>query len=387
MSFVFSADGHIVEPADLFSRGLPPSLRQYGLRTEKRDGHMLMLVGDKITSKMALNKLKPRIGPDGESFGRGGLQGGREIPARLLDMEHEGIDAEIVFPSLGLTAFLIENADAELASALVYNDWLHGLLLPHPEKFVRCGILPVRDFGNTVAELRRLSQLGFTAAMLPSLIEPNSGLPAYNSEAWDPVFAAGQEHGMVFVLHTGTGREDVRSQKGPGGAVINYTIQACDGMHTIMHLVAGGVLDRYPGAKVCCIEGGASWLAALAERMDEVYEAHQVFVQPKLSLTPREIIARQVACSFQYDRAGIMARSVTGTGALMWGADYPHHEGTFPRSREVLAHLFDGIDISQQDQAAIVGGNAARLFRIPRPGFQAGGEPAPHENPIQRNLQ
>jgi predicted TIM-barrel fold metal-dependent hydrolase len=137
-----------------------------------------------------------------------------------------------------------------------------------------------------------------------------------------------------------------------------------------MRLVAGGVLDRFPGAKVCCIEGGASWLAALAERMDEVYAAHQAFVQPKLSLTPREIITRQVACSFQYDRACIMSRSVTGTAALMWGADYPHHEGTYPRSREVVAHLFDGIDIPEQEKAAILGGNAARLFRIPRPEFR-----------------
>ncbi|MFD2137292.1 hypothetical protein ACFSLT_22820 [Novosphingobium resinovorum] len=111
---------------------------------------------------------------------------------------------------------------------------------------------------------------------------------------------------------------------------MNYMIQATDGMITIGAMVAGGLLDRFPGAKVCVIEGGASWLAALAERMDEVYDAHQSFVRPKLSLTPREIIARQVACSFQTDRAGIMSRSVTGTAALLWGADYPHHEGTFP---------------------------------------------------------
>jgi predicted TIM-barrel fold metal-dependent hydrolase len=366
MAFVFSADGHIVEPSNLFSDALPPSLRRYGLRAEQRDGFMFMMAGEKVTSKMALNRPKPKIGPNGESFGRGDRRGGREIPGRLLDMADEGIDAEIVFPSLGLTAFLIENAEAELATAQGYNNWLESLLSPYPDKFVRCGILPVRDFVNTVAEIKRLTALGFTAAMLPSLIEPSSGLPFYNSEAWDPVFAAGQEHGIVFVLHTGTGREDVRSQKGSGGAVINYTIQACDGMHTIMHLVAGGVLDRFPRAKVCCIEGGASWLAALAERMDEVYAAHEVFVKPKLSVTPREIIARQVACSFQYDRACIMARSVTGTKALMWGSDYPHHEGTFPRSREVLAHLFDGIDISNEDKADIVGGNAARLFRIVR---------------------
>jgi predicted TIM-barrel fold metal-dependent hydrolase len=140
-------------------------------------------------------------------------------------------------------------------------------------------------------------------------------------------------------------------------------------MITVMALVAGGVLDRFPQVKVCFVESGASWLAAVAERMDEVYEAHEPFVRPKLSLTPREIIQRQVACSFQTDRACIMARSVTGTQSLLWGADYPHHEGTFPRSKEVLAHLFDGIDISEQDKADIVGGNAARLFRLNRPEF------------------
>ena len=62
-----------------------------------------------------------------------------------------------------------------------------------------------------------------------------------------------------------------------------------------------------------------------------------------------------------------MARSITGTPALMWGADYPHAEGTFPNSRKVLAELFDGIEISDAEKADIVGGNAARLFRLQRP--------------------
>lgn len=365
MTYVFSADGHIVEPQDLYVDGLPSSLRKHGLRAEKVDGYMLTMAGEKVISKMALHRPPPRMGPDNEIFGRSDRRGAREIDGRLLDMEAEGIDAEIIFPTVGLMSFLIEDPDAELATVRVYNDWIDAKLRDRPERFVRCGLLPVRDFGNTVAEIRRLAGMGFTAAMLPSLIEPSSGLPAYNFEDWHPVFEAGQEHGVVFVMHTGTGREDVRSQKGPGGAVINYAIQACDGMHSIMHMVAGGVLDRFPGAKVCCIESGASWLAALAERMDEVYAAHEIFVRPKLSIKPSEIIARQVACSFQFDRACIMSRSVISAKPLMWGADYPHHEGTFPRSREVVAHLFDGIEISEQDKADIIGGNAARLFRLP----------------------
>ncbi len=370
MTFVFSADGHIVEPDNLLTEGLPPSLRKFGVHAEVRDGFLYRYSGDKVTSKMALNK--PRMqGWDGDDFGRPNSKGSREIPARLEDMVLDGVDAEIVFPSLALTAFLIENAEAELATAQVYNDWHHATLKDYPTQFVRCGILPVRNLDYCVTEMKRLAALGFTSAMLPSRIERTSGLPFYNMEAWDPVFEAAQELGIVFVLHTGTGREDVRSFRGPGGALINYAIQSCDGMETIMQLVAGGVLDRFPGAKVCCIESGASWLAAVAERMDEVYDTHRHFVRPKLSVVPSQIIARQVACSFQYDRACVMSRVVTGTKAIMWGADYPHHEGTFPRSKHVLAHLFDDIEISESDKADIVGLNAGRLFRLPHPAVLA----------------
>ncbi len=372
MSFVFSADGHLVEPTDLFSAGLPPSLQRFGLHSEKRDEFIYSLAGDKVLNRTAIAPTRPRLGPDGEPFGRADRRGNREVEYRLKDMALDGVDAEIVFPSLGLPAYMIENAEAELATAQLYNDWCHSLLKDHTDTFVRCGILPVRDFANTVAEMVRLAKLGFTAAMLPSLIDEGNGLPRYTSDVWDPVFEAGQRLGIVFAMHGGTGRLNLQSFRGPGGAVMNYMIQACDGMVTIGALVSGGVLDRFPGAKICFIESGASWLAALAERMDEIYVAHDTFVRPKLSLMPREIIARQVACSFQTDRACIMSRSVTGTQALIWGADYPHHEGTFPNSKNVIKDLFRDIDISEPEKADIIGGNAARLFRLNRPEFVAG---------------
>jgi predicted TIM-barrel fold metal-dependent hydrolase len=371
MSFVFSADGHVVEPSNLFEEGVPPSLRRHGLRSEKLDGMLLSYAGDRVTMRRPLEAGAPRLGPDGEPFGRPDRRGNRELDWRRKDMELDGVDAEILFPSLGLTAFMIENPEAELATAQVYNDWHHDLAKDHTDTFVRCGILPVRDTDNTVLEMERLAALGFTTAMIPSIIDPASGLPQYTSAYWDPVFDAAQRLNLAFSLHTGTGRYDVRSFRGPGGAVMNYGIQSCDGWVTIMAMVSGGLLDRFPGVHVVVIEGGASWLAPLAERMDEVYVAHANFVQPKLSIMPGEIIKRQVHCSFQTDRAGIMSRVVTGTAAMLWGADYPHHEGTFPRSRHVTAHLFDGIDICDQDKADILGGNAARLYRLNRPEFLA----------------
>ena len=64
-----------------------------------------------------------------------------------------------------------------------------------------------------------------------------------------------------------------------------------------------------------------------------------------------------------------MTRSVTGVKPLIWGSDYPHAEGTYPRSKDVIKRLFDGIEISEKDKADILGGNAARLFRLQRPEF------------------
>jgi predicted TIM-barrel fold metal-dependent hydrolase len=364
LTFTFSADGHVLEPKDLFTANLPPKMLQHGIRSERRDEHMVTLSGSREINRIPLHKPVPR---EVAEFGRKNRLGMSDLNGRLADMKDEGIDAEIVFPSTGLWTFLIEEPEVEAISCRTYNDWIDGYFAGHLDKFIRCAILPVRDFSNTLAEMKRIAAKGFTAAMLPSVTP--IGAPQYNDEAWDPIFEAGQELGIVFVLHTGTGQKDVREWKGGGGAVINYTIQMAHAQTSLLLMTASGLLDRFPGAQVAVIESGASWLAALAERMDEVYQAHQIFVRPKLSVLPSEIVKRQISASFQYDRACVMSRSVTGTRALMWGSDYPHHEGTFPNSRHVVAHLFDGIDISEQEKADILGGNAARLFRLQRPEF------------------
>jgi predicted TIM-barrel fold metal-dependent hydrolase len=359
---VFSADSHIVEPPDLFVNGLPASMRPRAIQMALRDGFIMTVSGDKVIHKLRANKpLAAKTA--GEDNAKSAMRvGSRDLTLRLQDMAKDGVDAEVVFPSLALWTYVLEDPELELATAQVYNDWNDGFFAGHLDHFVRCGVLPVRRFADTLAELKRIAAKGFTAAMLPSAVPP--GLPPYNSEAWDPVFALAGELGVVPVLHTGTGLEDVVVERGPGAAVINYAHQMIDAQNSIMALVAGGVLDRNPRAQVAVIESGASWLAGLAERMDEVYRAHAVYVSPKLSLRPSEIIRRQVKCSFQSDKACILSRSITGSEVLMWGADYPHAEGTFPNSREVIRGLFDGVEISEREKADILGGNAARLFRF-----------------------
>lgn len=356
--FIFSADSHVMEPADLFTAGLPASMKQHAIHTRKEGEFLITGTQEKVIYRLRVGQHREKALGDSER------KGIREIAGRLEDMELEGIDAEICFPSLGLWLYALPDPEAEAASARLYNDWNNAFLGGHPGRFVRCGMLPVLDLSNTVAELEYLAAKGFTAAMLPAVTPP--GMPKYNSETWDVVFAKGAQLGIVFVMHTGTGLESVVIERGAGAGIINYTNQMTDAQQSVMYLVAGGVLDRNPGARVAFIESGASWLVALAERMDEVEEAHANFVFPKLSRRPSQIIDDQVWASFQHDRACIAAAAAGLPGArnVMWGSDYPHAEGTFPISRRLVDELFEGLAVSDAVRSDILGLNAARLFRI-----------------------
>ena len=75
---------------------------------------------------------------------------------------------------------------------------------------------------------------------------------------------------------------------------------------------------------------------------------------------PSDFFRNNVYLSFQEDAVGVRLRDIIGVDRLMWGSDYPHSESTFPRSREVLSEILEGVPV--QEQASIVGGAAASLY-------------------------
>jgi predicted TIM-barrel fold metal-dependent hydrolase len=347
--WVNSADSHVLEPLDLWLRELPPSLCARGPVVETVDDREVVSIDGKVVRRDPVAFMDAIRPPGAEDPRR-----------RLLDLDDQGIWAELIFPSRALWVHLSDDAALQLACSEVYNDWLYDEFMSRSGRFIGAAMLPVLDTDDAVRELQRNVARGFETVFLPT------STPAgreYNREEWKPLWAAAAEAGISLSFHIGTGA-DPKVYRGPGGAITNHVVSFYGAQTTLCHLVASGVLEDHPDLHVSFVESGGSWLPAVMERMDEAQRQYGGwFLRPKLPQLPSEYVKRQVHVSFQHGRAALAVIGITGLPALMWGSDYPHLEGTFPNTKAVLREIFDGVD--DEVRTAITGGTFSTLFTVP----------------------
>ena len=75
---------------------------------------------------------------------------------------------------------------------------------------------------------------------------------------------------------------------------------------------------------------------------------------------PSDFFRSNIFIGFQEDELGIQLRHHIGVDNLFWGSDYPHAESTFPKSREILESILQGVP--EEEKARIAGENTARLY-------------------------
>lgn len=370
--FIFSCDAHIAEPADLFLSRMPEDLKKFAIHSEAQGDIRVTKIGDQVALKIQTNFHGHKTGYDdhdpamsSEGAKRFAVdedadtkrRGARDLELRLADMDRDGVDAELVFPSLGLMLPRIPDRAGQRAACRVYNDWAWEYTAPVRDRLIPAAMIPV-DFEDALEECRRTADMGYAAFCVAE------GLNNYNDPQWDPIFALAAERQIPIVFHTGVGDITLRALRGPGAALFNYTRQMNDSVDIITQLVGGGVLDRHPGAHILFAEHSAGWLLGLAERMDEVYQGHAPMVSPKLSRLPSQIVREQVHCALQNDTGALITAQRIGIAALLFATDYPHSEGTFPFSRAVVDRMIaENPQASRDDIVAVLGGNAARLFK------------------------
>ena len=218
--------------------------------------------------------------------------------------------------------------------------------------------LAVADIPAAVAEVERAAGLGFRCINLPAQ-QPH--LP-YNRPDYDPLWAALQDSGMVANFHIGTGHVP-QGERGPGGPTINYVIFAQgDGPHLVSYLCASGVLRTLPETAVGGRRVGRSLagLGAREPRPDLPEAPHVPTPDGQARAAAERVLQAAGTCVLHGRRRRRPQPQFTGCQTLMFGTDYPHHEGTFPHTQEVIDRIFAGVP--DHETAMIVGGNAAKLY-------------------------
>ena len=71
---------------------------------------------------------------------------------------------------------------------------------------------------------------------------------------------------------------------------------------------------------------------------------------------------QQASYTPSFGGLGIRLRDVIGVDSLQWGSDYPHHESTFPRSKQILNEIL--ADCTEDEKSKIIGGNASRVYHL-----------------------
>ncbi len=309
---LISLDNHVYEPQDLWTSRVEPKFRDRAPRIVRRP--------EDDTDWWICDGLKGQGAGAGAQAGRRfeepeklrfadrieNLRPGGYLPeAHVKDMDLDGIDVSIVFPTVGLLGAMIT-------------------------------VYPPED-------------------------------RAYDSPEYEPLWAAAQDLGTPLNLHIGTNRPgpgqqfvDIEALNPAFLTNVDHWVRM-----SLAHMIFSGVFERYPKLQVGSVEMELSWASHFLDRLDYNYTQrppHGVWYRFKEDMLPSDYCHRNVFLGFQEDALGVRDRHIIGVDNLLWGSDYPHFESTFPRSRQIIEEIL--VECTEEEKAKIVGGNAARVYHL-----------------------
>jgi predicted TIM-barrel fold metal-dependent hydrolase len=281
---------------------------------------------------------------------------------RLSETESNGVVAEVLFPNTvppffaqgNLTALEPTRDDYErrFAGVQAHNRWLADFCAAAPGR--RAGVAQVflNDLDDTLAEIRwakdNIDVCG--GIMLPS-VAPNSAIAPLWDPVYEPLWDLCEDLDIVLNVHAGSGLPDFGEHEAARAMML---IEIAWFAHrAVWHLIFGGVLERHPKLRIALTEQGTGWIPRGIETLDWFHRrmvhggaAEAVFfgaVAKGMSLTPSEYFARNFWVGASFLRSSESAlRYEVGVERIMWGADYPHSEGTYPYTTEALRVAFAG---------------------------------------------
>lgn len=329
---VIDADGHIVE--------------------RDRDIHAYL-------PEPYCNRRGALLPSDGLDTSMGGRLGGLEdndIPKRLDDMDREGIDISVLFPTSSFSLASFIERDYAVAYARAYNDFISDVCKQSP-RLKGIALIPFQDVRAAVDEVNRaVTKLGLVGIAVAS-----QGMKEHlGSEKFWPIYEEIQRLNIPFCVHnrrqgpTGESRFDSFLYMHTIGRPVETFIQFAG-------LIYGGVAERFFKLRIGFLECGVGWVPYWMERMDEEWEKRGKLEAPLCKRKPSEYVVHNNWFFATEPEEGMLPYVIEriGEDKIIFASDYPHWDGIFPY---VVSTIRGRKDISDRAKEKILGENALRFY-------------------------
>jgi uncharacterized protein len=290
-------------------------------------------------------------------------------------LDKTGISWTVLYPTAGLAVGRIMAPDWAVIACRAYNTWLYEKFLKQNSRLKGMALLPFQDIEAAIAELRRaVTELGMLGGMLPSNGEAIQG--HWGNKLYWPLYEEAEKLGCSLAVHVGC-----LHHMGLDSFTTYYPAHALGHPFSLMiqasAMVAHGVFDRYPKLRVAFLEGGATWVPFIMDRLDRSYhDGHvQLDLDGKLIGGPqqgekasayfkKQLSAGRIFVGFDCDDEGLnTALNKGGRQSFLFGSDFPHEVFDAAKCRHEIDELLARDDLSSEDKEAVLGGNALSFYR------------------------
>jgi predicted TIM-barrel fold metal-dependent hydrolase len=367
---VVDADGHILEPLNLWTDYIEPKYRDRAPRlvTNNQGRQQLQvdtaLLGSAERGLGAIGAIGARDGhviADGFEYSQG-RAGGFDPHKRIPDMDMDGIDAAFLYPSIGLFVGGIQDPGLAGATCRAYNRWLADYCRPYPERLFGVAMLPMQDVDQAIKEMTYArKELGFRGGFL----RPN---PYNNRLIHDPVYepfwSAAEELDFSIGFHEGAapGMPQVAVDRFEGRGAKHIISHTMEMMLAALSMIWGGVCERHPKLRVGFLESGGGWIAPWLDRMDRHFD-DQGFNDSGLKTRPSEIFQKNCWISFEPVEGSLkVLADYVGPHKIMWATDYPHPDGFFPGAPKMIEKQLAGL--SPETRHQVMAGGAMGFYGL-----------------------
>jgi aminocarboxymuconate-semialdehyde decarboxylase len=274
-----------------------------------------------------------------------------DAPRRAAWAEGQGLTTQIVSPWL----------DAQPTPAMpagAARDWAARLNEALFEAETAAGnavlaTLACADPDQAATDLERAVVAGFAGTVLST--EP-AGVDGLADPRLEPVWASAVECGAAVLLHPPS---DGPSRVLPGSAEFGNTFgRLVDTTYAVTRLLLSGVLDRHPGLRLVLVHGGG-FLPYQSRRLDGGHRADGLAGYHLARGHPSDYLG-----DLHFDTVAMAPEaiaflaSLAGADRVLLGSDHP-----FPLGDPDPVGTVRAAGLGEEATAAVLGGNAARLFK------------------------